>query len=215
MMMAAIRTSGKMWAPDGNLKDTKFTIPDRCYASIYQATIDFCKENGAFDPTTMGSVPNVGLMAQKTEEYGSHDKTFEAPASGTIRVVNQAGDSLIQHKVEKGDIWRMCQAKDAPIQDWVKLAVNRARATSIPTIFWLDENRAHDAQISSSRIGIGGRPGLGPVGTGGHCHGPCRAVHVRRQQRQRHCGNQQRRQRRQPELRCRLLPRPRYRAASQ
>jgi isocitrate dehydrogenase len=148
-MPAAIRTSGKMWAPDGNLKDTKFTIPDRCYASIYQATIDFCKENGAFDPTTMGSVSNVGLMAQKAEEYGSHDKTFEAPASGTIRVVNQAGDSLIQHKVEKGDIWRMCQAKDAPIQDWVKLAVNRARATSVPAIFWLDENRAHDAQIIS------------------------------------------------------------------
>ena len=146
-MPAAIRTSGQMWGPDGQLKDTKAIIPDRCYAGVYQETIDFCKKNGAFDPTTMGTVPNVGLMAQKAEEYGSHDKTFEVQTKGTIRVVNTAGKTLLEHSVEKGDIWRMCQAKDAPIQDWVKLAVNRARATLVPTIFWLDKDRAHDAQI--------------------------------------------------------------------
>jgi isocitrate dehydrogenase len=146
-MPAAIRTSGQMWGPNGQLKDTKAIIPDRSYAGIYQETIDFCKKNGAFDPTTMGTVPNVGLMAQKAEEYGSHDKTFEVQTKGTIRVVNTAGKTLLEHAVEKGDIWRMCQAKDAPIQDWVKLAVNRARATSVPTIFWLDKDRAHDAQI--------------------------------------------------------------------
>ncbi|MBX2843732.1 MAG: NADP-dependent isocitrate dehydrogenase [Flammeovirgaceae bacterium] len=146
-MPAAIRTSGQMWGPDGNLKDTKFTIPDRSYAGVYQETIDFCKKHGAFDPTTMGSVSNVGLMAQKAEEYGSHDKTFQLPGSGVVRVVDQAGNILIEHKVEKDDIWRMCQVKDAPIQDWVKLAVNRAKATGVPAVFWLDENRAHDAQL--------------------------------------------------------------------
>lgn len=146
-MPAAIRSSGQMWGPDGQLKDTKAIIPDRCYSGIYQETIDFCKKHGAFDPTTMGSVSNVGLMAQKAEEYGSHDKTFEVPADGSMRVVNQAGDTLLEHKVAEGDIWRMCQAKDAPIQDWVKLAVNRARATGLPAVFWLDKNRAHDAQL--------------------------------------------------------------------
>jgi len=122
-------------------------IPDRSYAGVYQETIDFCKKHGAFDPKTMGSVPNVGLMAQKAEEYGSHDKTFEIAESGTVRVINSAGDVLIEHKVEKGDIWRMCQTKDASIQDWVKLAVNRAKATGSPAIFWLDKNRAHDAEL--------------------------------------------------------------------
>ncbi|MDO6463981.1 NADP-dependent isocitrate dehydrogenase [Pseudoalteromonas carrageenovora] len=146
-MPAAIRSSGQMWNNDGKLQDTSFVIPDRCYSGVYQATIDFCKENGAFDPTTMGSVPNVGLMAQKAEEYGSHDKTFEAKADGSIRVVDANGATLLEHTVEQGDIWRMCQVKDAPIQDWVKLAVNRARATGVPAIFWLDENRAHDAQL--------------------------------------------------------------------
>ena len=146
-MPAAIRSSGQMWNNDGKLQDTSFVIPDRCYSSVYQATIDFCKENGAFDPTTMGSVPNVGLMAQKAEEYGSHDKTFEAKADGSIRVVDANGNTLLEHSVEQGDMWRMCQVKDAPIQDWVKLAVNRARATGVPAIFWLDENRAHDAQL--------------------------------------------------------------------
>ena len=146
-MPAAIRSSGQMWNSEGKLQDTSFVIPDRCYSGVYQATIDFCKEHGAFDPTTMGSVPNVGLMAQKAEEYGSHDKTFEAPANGVIRVVDSADNVLLQHSVEQGDIWRMCQVKDAPIQDWVKLAVNRARATGVPAIFWLDENRAHDAQL--------------------------------------------------------------------
>ena len=146
-MPACIRSSGQMWGPDGKLKDTKALIPDRCYASVYQATIDFCKENGAFDPTTMGSVPNVGLMAQKAEEYGSHDKTFEIKAKGQVRVVNQAGVAVMSHDVDAGDIFRMCQVKDLPIQDWVKLAVNRARATGTPAVFWLDENRAHDAQL--------------------------------------------------------------------
>ena len=146
-MPAAIRSSGQMWNNDGKLQDTSFVIPDRCYSGIYQATIDFCKENGAFDPTTMGSVPNVGLMAQKAEEYGSHDKTFEAKAEGSIRVVDTSGTTLLEHGVEQGDIWRMCQVKDAPIQDWVKLAVNRARATGVPAIFWLDENRSHDAEL--------------------------------------------------------------------
>ena len=146
-MPAAIRSSGQMWGPDGKLADTKAMIPDRCYAGIYQETIQFCKDNGAFDPTTMGNVANVGLMAQKAEEYGSHDKTFEVAADGTIRVVNQAGDTLMEHAVEAGDIWRMCQAKDEPIKDWVKLAVNRARATGSPAIFWLNEARAHDANL--------------------------------------------------------------------
>jgi isocitrate dehydrogenase len=146
-MPAMIRSSGKMWNAEGKLQDTKAVIPDSSYASIYQATIDFCKENGAFDPTTMGSVSNVGLMAQKAEEYGSHDKTFEITTSGKVQVINSSGKVLIEHAVEQGDIWRMCSVKDAPIQDWVKLAVNRARATGNPTIFWLDKNRAHDAQL--------------------------------------------------------------------
>ncbi|MGB0985143.1 MAG: NADP-dependent isocitrate dehydrogenase [Saprospiraceae bacterium] len=146
-MPAMIRTSGQMWNKDGNSQDTKAVIPDSSYAGIYQATIDFCKVNGAFDPTTMGTVPNVGLMAQKAEEYGSHDKTFEIAAAGKVQVVDDAGTVLIEHDVEEGDIWRMCQVKDLPIQDWVKLAVNRATATKVPAIFWLDENRAHDAQL--------------------------------------------------------------------
>lgn len=146
-MPAAIRTSGQMWGTDGKLHDTKAMIPDRCYAGIYQETISFCKENGAFDVTTMGNVSNVGLMAQKAEEYGSHDKTFEISTAGTIRVVNASGKALMEHKVEEGDIWRMCQAKDAPIKDWVKLAVNRARATGSPAVFWLNKERAHDANL--------------------------------------------------------------------
>ncbi|WP_299794240.1 NADP-dependent isocitrate dehydrogenase [uncultured Shewanella sp.] len=146
-MPAAIRTSGMMWGADGQPKDTKAMIPDRCYAGVYQETMKFCKENGAFDPSTMGSVPNVGLMAQKAEEYGSHDKTFEIPAAGTVKVIDNNGDVLLSHDVEAGDIWRMCQVKDAPIRDWVKLAVRRARLSSTPAVFWLDENRAHDAQI--------------------------------------------------------------------
>jgi len=146
-MPAMIRSSGQMWGPDGKLHDTKALIPDRCYAGVYQETINFCKENGAFDPRTMGTVPNVGLMAQKAEEYGSHDKTFEIQAPGKVRVVDAHGQALLEHDVAKGDIWRMCQAKDAPIQDWVKLAVNRARLTATPAIFWLDKNRAHDAQL--------------------------------------------------------------------
>ncbi|MEP5341861.1 MAG: NADP-dependent isocitrate dehydrogenase [Algibacter sp.] len=146
-MPAMIRTSGQMWNAEGKLQDTKAIIPDSSYAGIYTATIDFCKENGAFDPTTMGTVPNVGLMAQKAEEYGSHDKTFEIASNGTVRVVDASGNTLIEHTVEAGDIWRMCQVKDAPIQDWVKLAVTRARASQTPAVFWLDENRAHDAQL--------------------------------------------------------------------
>jgi len=146
-MPAAIRSSGKMWGADGQLHDTKAMIPDRCYAGVYQETIRFCKEHGAFDPVTMGNVANVGLMAQKAEEYGSHDKTFRIPADGTVRVVDDAGNVLLEHHVEEGDIWRMCQAKDAPIQDWVKLAVNRARATGNPAVFWLDSHRAHDANL--------------------------------------------------------------------
>ncbi len=146
-MPAAIRSSGKMWGPDGQLKDTKAMIPDRCYAGIYQATIAFCQKNGAFDVTTMGSVSNVGLMAQKAEEYGSHDKTFQIAANGVVKVTDTSGNVLMEHKVEQGDIWRMCQTKDLPIQDWVKLAVNRARATGQPAIFWLDKNRAHDANL--------------------------------------------------------------------
>ena len=142
-----IRDSGKMWNPEGKLQDTKVVIPDASYAPIYHEVVEFCKKHGAFDPKTMGSVPNVGLMAQAAEEYGSHDKTFKAPGNGTIRVVAASGKTLLEHKVEDGDIWRMCQAKDAPIQDWVKLAVNRARATGSPAIFWLDKNRAHDAEL--------------------------------------------------------------------
>ncbi len=146
-MPAAIRSSGQMWNAAGKLQDTKFVIPDRCYAGVYQETINFCKENGAFDPRTMGSVPNVGLMAQKAEEYGSHDKTFEIPAAGTVQVLDAAGAVLMSHVVDAGDIWRMCQTKDAPIQDWVKLAVSRARLSNTPAVFWLDAKRAHDAQV--------------------------------------------------------------------
>ncbi len=146
-MPAMIRNSGQMWDADGNTQDTKAVIPDSSYAGIYQETIDFCKKHGAFDPTTMGTVPNVGLMAKKAEEYGSHDKTFEIPGNGTVRIVNASGNTLIEHSVEQGDIWRMCQTKDAPIKDWVKLAVNRAKATNTPAIFWLDKNRAHDAEL--------------------------------------------------------------------
>ncbi|WP_038248212.1 NADP-dependent isocitrate dehydrogenase [Ghiorsea bivora] len=146
-MPAAIRSSGKMWGNDGKLHDMKAMIPDRCYAGIYQETISFCKEHGAFDPTTMGSVANVGLMAQKAEEYGSHDKTFEIPADGTVEVRNAAGEVLMSHDVTQGDIWRACQAKDVAIKDWVKLAVSRAKATGNPAVFWLDEQRAHDANL--------------------------------------------------------------------
>lgn len=146
-MAAAIRNSGKMWGPDGQLHDTKAMIPDRSYATMYQECIKFCQEHGAFDVQTMGNVANVGLMAQKAEEYGSHDKTFEIPADGTVQVIDQTGQILMEHSVQKGDIWRMCQTKDIPIQDWVKLAVNRAKATGSPTIFWLDADRAHDANL--------------------------------------------------------------------
>ncbi len=146
-MPAMIRDSGKMWNAKGELQDTKAVIPDRCYAGIYEVVIADCKKHGAYDPTTMGSVPNVGLMAQAAEEYGSHDKTFQIPADGTVRVTDQDGAVIFEHKVEAGDIWRMCQVKDAPIQDWVKLAVNRARLSNTPAVFWLDEKRAHDAQL--------------------------------------------------------------------
>ena len=146
-MPAMIRTSGQMWNSEGNSQDTKAVIPDSSYAGLYQETIDFCRINGAFDPTTMGTVPNVGLMAQKAQEYGSHDKTFELPAAGTVRVSDDSGAAMMEFAVEAGDIWRMCQVKDAPIRDWVKLAVTRARATGWPAVFWLDANRAHDAQL--------------------------------------------------------------------
>ena len=146
-MPAAIRSSGKMWGWDNKLHDTKALIPDRSYAGVYQATIDFCRENGAFDPTTMGTVSNVGLMAQKAEEYGSHDKTFQEERGGALKVIDENGVVLLEQEVEPGDIWRMCEVKDAPIQDWVKLAVKRARATDAPAIFWLDKNRAHDTQL--------------------------------------------------------------------
>jgi isocitrate dehydrogenase len=146
-MPAAIRTSGQMWNADDEQQDTKFVIPDSSYAALYDETVQHCREHGAFDPTTMGSVPNVGLMAQKAEEYGSHDKTFEIGAPGTVRVVDAAGTALLTHEVAAGDIWRACQTKDAPVRDWVQLAVRRARATGAPAVFWLDETRAHDAQV--------------------------------------------------------------------
>lgn len=146
-MAAAARSSGQMWGPDGKLHDTKALIPDRSYAGMYQEIFKFCQENGAFDVTTMGNVSNVGLMAQKAEEYGSHDKTFEIPANGTVRVVDDSGTTLMEHAVETGDIWRMCQTKDLPIRDWVKLAVSRAKATGNPAVFWLDKNRAHDSNL--------------------------------------------------------------------
>jgi isocitrate dehydrogenase len=146
-MPPVIRDSGKMWGPDGKAYDAKCVIPDSSYAPVYREVIDFCKKHGALDPKTMGSVPNVGLMAQAAEEYGSHDKTFKAPGNGTIRVVDASGKTLLEHQVEEGDIWRMCQVKDAPIRDWVKLAVSRAKATGAPAVFWLDKTRAHDAQL--------------------------------------------------------------------
>ena len=146
-MPAMIRAGGKMWGTDGKLKDTKAVIPESTYATIYQEVINFCKHHDAFDPRTMGTVPNVGLMAQQAEEYGSHDKTFELPADGVVQVVNQAGEVLFRQNVEKGDIWRMCQTKDAPIRDWVRLAVQRARLSGMPAVFWLDSERAHDAQM--------------------------------------------------------------------
>ena len=146
-MPAALRTSGKMWGPDGNLHDMKAVIPDRCYAGVYQEVIQFCKDNGAFDPVTMGSVPNVGLMAQKAEEYGSHDKTFEVSSDGKISIIDSDGEILLQHSVKRGDIWRMCQVKDGPIQDWIKLAVNRSRISKIPVVFWLNADRAHDSEL--------------------------------------------------------------------
>ncbi|HSI90727.1 MAG TPA: NADP-dependent isocitrate dehydrogenase, partial [Adhaeribacter sp.] len=146
-MPAAIRSSGKMWGADGKLHDTKAIIPDRSYAGIYQECIKFHKENGAFDVTTMGTVPNIGLMAQKAEEYGSHDKTFQMSAAGTVQVTDASGNTLMEHSVEEGDIWRMCQTKDLPIQDWVKLAVTRARITGSPAVFWLDPQRAHDVNL--------------------------------------------------------------------
>jgi isocitrate dehydrogenase len=146
-MPAAIRASGQMWNRDGEQEDTKFVIPDHSYAPLYAETLDHCREHGAFDPATMGTTPNVGLMAQKAEEYGSHDKTFEISAAGTVRVVDDAGETLLEHDVAPGDIWRMCQTKDAAIQDWVELAVRRARATGSPAVFWLDDSRPHDAQL--------------------------------------------------------------------
>ena len=146
-MPAMIRTSGQMWNTEGKLQDTKAVIPDSSYAGVYSATIDFCKKHGAFDPTTMGTTPNVGLMAQKAEEYGSHDKTFEIKENGIVQVVDASGNVIFKHTVEEGDIWRMCQVKDAPVQDWIKLAVNRARATGSPAVFWLNSERAHDAQL--------------------------------------------------------------------
>jgi len=142
-MPVVVRDGGKMWGPDGMLRDTVAMIPDRCYATIYQEVIEDCQRNGAYDPATMGNVANVGLMAQKAEEYGSHDKTFLAPGTGTIRLVDDSGSSMLEQPVEPGDVFRMCQVKDAPIQDWVKLAVNRARATGSPAVFWLDEQRQH------------------------------------------------------------------------
>lgn len=144
---AMIRTSGRMWNRDGELQDTKIVIPDSTYAPLYETVVSFCKEHGAFDPVTMGTVPNVGLMAQKAEEYGSHDKTFEIPADGKVEVIDETGNVLLSHEVQAGDIWRACQTKDAPIKDWIQLAVNRARLSDTPAVFWLDENRAHDAQL--------------------------------------------------------------------
>jgi len=159
---AAIRASGQMWNAEGTQQDTKFVIPDHSYAPLYAETIADCREHGAFDPATMGTTPNVGLMAQKAEEYGSHDKTFEIAASGRVRVVDEAGATLLQHDVEPGDVWRMCQTKDAPIQDWVRLAVARARATGAPAVFWLDETRPHDAELLAKV-----RPALGQLATDG------------------------------------------------
>src|SRR6185369_17288402 len=146
-MPALIRAGGKVYDSKGQLGDTLALIPDSSYAGVYQTVLDYCRKHGAFDPKTMGSVPNVGLMAQAAEEYGSHNKTFEIPADGVVRVVDSAGNVLLEHQVEAGDVWRACQTKDAPVRDWVKLAVNRARATGVPAVFWLDKSRAHDAEI--------------------------------------------------------------------
>ena len=146
-MPAAIRSSGQMWNAAGAQQDAKFVIPDSSYAPLYAETVAFCREHGAFDPRTMGTTPNVGLMAQKAEEYGSHDKTFQIDAPGTVRVVDDGGATLLEHEVAEGDIWRACQTKDAPIRNWVELAVGRARATGAPAVFWLDETRGHDAQV--------------------------------------------------------------------
>jgi len=146
-MPAMIRNSGQMWDKDGKSCDTKAVLPDSSYSTIYQVMIDFCKKNGAFDPVTMGTVPNVGLMAQAAEEYGSHDKTFEIKTRGTVKIINGTGEVLLSSDVEEGDIWRMCQVKDAPIRDWVKLAVNRSRLSKTPAVFWLNKERAHDAQL--------------------------------------------------------------------
>src|SRR5699024_9504732 len=146
-MPAMIRDSGKMWNADDARQDCKAVIPDRSYATMYQVVIEDCQANGAFDPTTMGSVPNVGLMANKAEEYGSHDKTFQIPADGVVRVTDTDGNTVFEHDVAQGDIWRMCQTKDAPVADWVKLAVSRARLSNTPAVFWLDDNRAHDMQV--------------------------------------------------------------------
>lgn len=146
-MPAAIRSSGKMWGPDGKLHDAKFVIPDSSYAGIYQVVVDFCKKHGAFDPATMGTVPNVGLMAKKAEEYGSHDKTFQITTDGTVKVISQSGETLFETKVEEGDIWKMCQVKDIAVQDWVKLAVTRSKLSNTPAVFWLDKNRPHDSEL--------------------------------------------------------------------
>jgi len=153
-MPAMIRTSGQMWNKHNKQHDTKAVIHDNSYAGVYEEVIAFCKEHGAFDPKTMGTIPNVGLMAQAAEEYGSHDKTFKAPGNGTIRIVDASGATLHEHKVEEGDIWRACQVKDAPIQDWVKLAVTRARATGAPAVFWLNKDRAHDAELNKKKSKI-------------------------------------------------------------
>jgi isocitrate dehydrogenase len=161
-MPAAIRTSGKMWNADGKQQDTKFVIPDSSYAPLYAETVEHCRENGAFDPATMGTTPNVGLMAQQAEEYGSHDKTFEIASAGTVRVVDGTGATLLEHDVEAGDIWRLCQTKDAPVRNWVELAVERARATGAPAVFWLDETRAHDAELLKKV-----RPALAELDTDG------------------------------------------------
>jgi isocitrate dehydrogenase len=161
-MPAAIRSSGQMWNTEGKQQDTKFVIPDSSYAALYAETVDHCRVHGAFDPATMGTTPNVGLMAQKAEEYGSHDKTFEITSPGTVRVVDESGTTLLEHPVDAGDIWRMCQTKDAAIQNWVELAVDRARATGVPTVFWLDESRAHDAELLKKV-----RPALEKLDTGG------------------------------------------------
>jgi isocitrate dehydrogenase len=161
-MPAAIRSSGQMWNAEGKQQDTKFVIPDSSYAALYAETVEHCKQHGAFDPATMGTTPNVGLMAQKAEEYGSHDKTFEISTRGTVRVVDGSGSTLLEHEVEPGDIWRMCQTKDAPIRNWIELAVSRSRASGMPAVFWLDESRAHDAELLKKV-----RPALAELDTDG------------------------------------------------